>query len=82
MNERAGGRGGGTHNVKFDRLDRGQVNDLELLSFGKVERGKAFCEVLDTLGGLHASGLIVGGQVLNSLYAGQVRKSAALILRV
>jgi hypothetical protein len=55
---------------------------LELLSFGKAEGGEAFCEALDTLGGLHASGLIVGGQVLNSLYAGQVRKGAALILRV
>ncbi len=64
------GPGGGTHDVEFDGLDRGQVDDLEFLGFGEAVGSEAFREALDTLRGLHASRLIVSGQILDGLFVG------------
>lgn len=43
---------------------------MEFFGFGEAERGKAAREALDTLGGLHAGGLIVRGEVLDGLGEG------------
>ena len=60
--------GRGTHDVEFDGLDGGQVDDLEFLGLGEAVRSEVFREALDTLGSLHASRLIVGSEVLDGLY--------------
>jgi hypothetical protein len=75
------GPGGGTHDVEFDGLDGGQVDDLEFLGLGEAVGGEVFREALDTLGGLHTSRLIVGSEVLDGLYVGYIRKALALITR-
>ena len=59
--------GEGTHDVKLDGLDGGQVDDLEFFGFGEAVGCEAFGEALDTLSGLNASGLVVGCQVLDGL---------------
>ena len=56
-----------THDVELDGLDRGEVDDLEFFGFGEAERGEVLRETLDALGGLHAGGLIVCGEVLDGL---------------
>lgn len=56
-----------THDVEFDGLDGGEVNDLELFGFGETERGEVLREALDALCGLHTGGLIVCGEVLDGL---------------
>ena len=72
MNERTKleGPGGSTDDVEFDGLDGGQVDDLEFLGLGETVGSKVFGEALDTLGGLHASRLIVSCEVLDGLYVG------------
>ena len=56
-----------TYNVELDRLGRGQVDDLELLSFCEVPLSESPSELGDALGALRRSGLVVRGQVLDSL---------------
>jgi hypothetical protein len=68
------GPGGGTHDVEFDGLDGGQVDDLEFLALGEAVGSEVFREALDARGGLHASGLIVGREVLDGLYVGYIIK--------
>jgi hypothetical protein len=68
--ERANPRRGGTYDVELDGLDGGKVDDLEFFGFGETEGGEVFREALDTLGCLHACGLIVSGEVLNGLTYG------------
>ena len=73
------GPGGGTDNVEFDGLDGGQVDDLEFLGLGEAVGSEVFREALDTLGGLHASRLIVSSEVLDGLYVGYIRKGDCVI---
>lgn len=75
------GLGGGTHDVEFDGLDGGHVDDLEFLSFGEAVGSEVLREALDTLGGLHTSRLIIGSEVLDGLYVWYIREGFALIKR-
>jgi hypothetical protein len=68
------GPGGGTHDVEFNGLDGGQVDDLEFLDLGEAVGSEVFREALDALGGLHASRLIICSEVLDGLYVGYIRK--------
>ena len=54
---------------------------MELLGFGEAVGSEVFREALDTLGGLHASRLIIGSEVLDCLYVWYIRKGLALIRR-
>ena len=56
-----------TYNVELDRLGRGQVDDLKLLSFCEVPLPESPSELGDALGALRCSGLVIRGQILNSL---------------
>ena len=56
-----------TYNVELDRLGRGQVDDLELLSFREVPLPEAACELGDALRALRGGGLVVCREILDGL---------------
>jgi hypothetical protein len=52
---------------ELNRLDGGQVDELEFFSFGETEGGKVACGPLDSLGCLQVRGRTVGREVLYGL---------------
>lgn len=67
---------------ELNGLDGGQVDELELFSFGETEGGKVACGPLDSLGCLQAHGRIVDREIMAVISRSTIQGSVGTWRRI